>query len=59
MTGFKSRETIRKLERDDNFPKRFPLNPAASEEKGQKAWDEDEVLQWLEQRRASRDRASA
>ncbi len=59
ITGFKSRETIRKLERDHNFPQRFPLNPAATEEKGAKGWDEAEVLEWLEQRRASRDQASA
>ncbi len=59
ITGFKSRETIRKLEQDDLFPRRFPLNPAASEEKGPKGWDEAEVLEWLAERRASREKASA
>ncbi len=59
ITGFKSRETIRKLERNHGFPRRFSLNPAATEEKGAKGWDEAEVLEWLEQRRASRDQALA
>ena len=59
ITGFKSRETIRKLEQDDLFPRRFSLNPAASEEKGPKGWDEAEVLQWIEERKRSRDQALA
>ncbi len=59
ITGFKSRETIRQLERYHDFPKRFVLNPASTEKKGAKGWDETEVLNWLEQRRASREKASA
>jgi predicted DNA-binding transcriptional regulator AlpA len=59
ITGFRSKETIRKLELRGNFSRRFVLNPEATEEKGQKGWDEAEILEWLEQRRASRDSSAA
>lgn len=61
LTGIKSRETIRSLERRGLFPQRFPLIPGAppNDRSVPKGWDEGEVIDWLEARRQSREKASA
>lgn len=59
LTGFRSKETIRKLELAGNFPKRFTLNPAATKEKGQKGWFEHEIFAYLKARGESRDSGAA
>ena len=61
LTGIKSRETIRSLERRGLFPQRFPLIPGAppNDRAVPKGWDEGEVLRWIEERAASRDPVSA
>ena len=57
LTGIKSRETIRSLERRGLFPKRFPLIPgaAADDRSTPKGWAEAEALRWIEAREASRE----
>jgi predicted DNA-binding transcriptional regulator AlpA len=57
LTGIKSRETIRSLERRGLFPQRFPLIPGAppNDRSVPKGWDEAEVLQWIADRAASRE----
>ena len=55
MTGIKSRETIRQLEMAGHFPRRFAINPGCESRKAQKGWLEHEVLDWLDQRAASRE----
>ena len=61
LTGIKSRETIRSLERRGLFPKRFPLIPGAApdDRSTPKGWDEGEVLSWIADRAASRDQVLA
>ena len=44
------------LERRDLFPKRFKLNPNGAKN-GAVGWDYHEVMQWLADRRASREAA--
>ena len=53
LTGIKSRETIRSLERRGLFPQRFPLIPNASpnDRSVPKGWDEGEILRWIEERK--------
>ncbi len=55
MTGIKSRETIRQLEMAGHFPRRFAINPGCESRKAQKGWLEHEILDWLDQRAASRE----
>ncbi len=45
-----------RLEKAGLFPKRFKLNPDAGPF-GAVGWDFDELMQWLQERRASRDGA--
>ena len=52
ITGF-SDVTIRGLERDGNFPRRFRLNPDGK----QVGWLATEVQNWIEARAASREAA--
>ena len=53
LTGIKSRETIRSLERRELFPQWFPLIPNASpnDRSVPKGWDEGEILRWIEERK--------
>ena len=49
ITGF-SDVTIRALEAQHNFPRRFKLNPVGR----QVGWRESEVMAWIEERANSR-----
>ena len=57
LTGLANRAQLHALEKHNNFPKRFSLNPAASWRFSQKGWFLDEVMGWIEARGASRDSA--
>jgi predicted DNA-binding transcriptional regulator AlpA len=52
VTGF-SDVTIRSLEAQGLFPRRFKLNPLGKHV----GWRESEVMAWIEERAASRDAA--
>jgi prophage regulatory protein len=54
QTGYTLR-TIRNMERDGKFPKRFKLNPDGRAV----GWLESEVRDWLEARAASRNDGAA
>ena len=49
ITGF-SDVTIRALEAQGHFPRRFKLNPLGK----QIGWRESEIMAWIEERAASR-----
>ena len=57
LTGIGNRQTLLDMENRGDFPKRFTINPAASYRFSQKGWYLDEVMEFVEQRGASRDRA--
>ena len=50
LTGF-SDVTIRALEAQGHFPRRFKLNPLGKHV----GWRESEIMDWIEERAASRD----
>lgn len=54
ITGF-SDVTIRSLEAQGLFPRRFKLNPGPTGK--HVGWVESEVMAWIEERAASRDAA--
>lgn len=49
---------LRRMEAEGLFPRRFKLNPEAGPY-GSVGWDETEIDEWLEARRASRATAGA